>query len=93
MLLDLMANKDPNHFGTHHYHKSWFIFDHIVVSPGLLDNQGWSCDPDSIHTVNTLTDPYDPHHAPWRFGSPGDKAERGYSDHFPVTVRLKVQGG
>jgi hypothetical protein len=29
---------------------------------------------------------------PWRFGNARDNTfERGYSDHFPVTVHLKVQ--
>ena len=42
-LLDLMAGKDPNQgYGSHYYHR-WLIFDHIVVSPGLLDQTGWTC--------------------------------------------------
>lgn len=90
-LLDLFAGKDPNHYGTHYYHK-WFIFDHIVISPGMLDEQGWSCDPDSVQTVNTLYDPRDLEQRPWHFGNPNYQGARGYSDHFPVTVRLKVHG-
>jgi hypothetical protein len=28
---------------------------------------------------------------PWRFGDKNDKAvQRGYADHFPVTVNLKI---
>jgi endonuclease/exonuclease/phosphatase family metal-dependent hydrolase len=88
-LYDLMAGKDPHHFGTHYY-KKWLIFDHIVVSPGLLDSEGWSVVPDSVKTINTLTNPHDKQQRPWRFGSEKDKGERGYSDHFPVTVRLQV---
>jgi endonuclease/exonuclease/phosphatase family metal-dependent hydrolase len=90
LLLNLMANKDPSQYGTHFYHK-WFIFDQIAVSPGLLDNEGWSCDRDSIHTVNTLYRPGDKQKRPWHFGGPHDKFTRGYSDHFPVTLRLTVQ--
>jgi endonuclease/exonuclease/phosphatase family metal-dependent hydrolase len=90
-LLDLLADKDPAAgFGTHFYAGKWFIFDHIVVSPGLLDHKGWSCEVNSIHTVNSLTRPGDRQHRPWRFGNEHDKAARGYSDHFPVIVRLKV---
>jgi endonuclease/exonuclease/phosphatase family metal-dependent hydrolase len=91
LLLDLMADKDPNQYGTHYYRK-WFIFDQIVVSPGLLDQAGWTCDINSVHTVNTLHRPTDSSKRPWPFGNEHDKFQRGYSDHFPVTVRLAVQG-
>jgi hypothetical protein len=86
-----MAGKDPQEYGTHYYRK-WYIFDHLVVSPGMLDDAGWRCEVDSAHTVNTLHRPGDRLKRPWRFGTESDKATRGYSDHFPVTVRLKVQG-
>jgi endonuclease/exonuclease/phosphatase family metal-dependent hydrolase len=89
-LLDLFGDKDAQAgFGTHYYRK-WYIFDQIVVSPGLLDREGWSCDPDSAQTVNRLVRAGDRHHHPWRFGGEHDRGERGYSDHFPVTVRLSV---
>lgn len=90
-LLDLFAGKDPKEAGTHYYGGHWLIFDHIVVSPGLLDDKGWSIDPGSAHTENSLSRPGDRLHRPWRFGSPHDRFERGYSDHFPVTARLHVQ--
>jgi hypothetical protein len=92
LLLNLMAGKDPNRFGTL-YHKQLLIYDQIVVSPGLLDDAGWTCAPDSVTTVNTLTRPGSRTRAPWRFGNERDTGSgRGYSDHFPVTVSLKVQG-
>jgi len=91
LLLDLFADKDPSAgFGTHFYRK-WIIFDHLVASPGLLDRAGWSCEPDSVQTVHTLYRPADRQKRPWRFGGERERGERGYSDHFPVTVRLKVQ--
>lgn len=90
-LLNLMANKDAAAgFGTHFYNR-WMIFDHIVVAPGLLDTKGWSCEPKSLQVVQTLTKPGDTRGRPWRFGGEKDSGPRGYSDHFPVTVRLKVQ--
>lgn len=92
-LLDLMADKDPsNGYGTHYYHR-WLIFDQIVVSPGLLDQVGWTCAPGSGRVVNHLYRPGDSHRRPWRFGGERDHAERGYSDHFPVTVQLRLAGG
>lgn len=90
LLYNLMADKDPaGGFGTHH-HSQWFIFDHLVVSPGMLDATGWSCDPATVKTINTLTKPGDRQGRPWRFGGEREAGPRGYSDHFPVTVRLKV---
>src|SRR5262249_26290610 len=39
LLLNLFADKVPSvAFGTHYYDRQWFIFDQIVVSPGLLDS-------------------------------------------------------
>lgn len=89
MLFNLMADKDPSKFGTHYY-SGWHIFDQIVVSPGMLDNDGWSCVVESVETIRTLTKPGDRIGRPWRFGSEKEKGTRGYSDHFPVTVKLKV---
>ena len=43
-LLDLLSGRDPKTYGTYYYGKDWQIFDHIVVSPGLLDDRaGPSC--------------------------------------------------
>jgi endonuclease/exonuclease/phosphatase family metal-dependent hydrolase len=88
-LLNLMVDKDPAICGTHNYNGRWYIFDQIVVSPGMLDGAGWSCDPASTQTVK-LSRPGDRNQRPWRFGGEKETAPRGYSDHFPVTVRLRV---
>ena len=55
------------------------------------------CDPDSVRIVNNLTAVKQgrTRGTPSDFGSPHDRDpldERGYSDHFPVTVKLKVAG-
>jgi len=92
-LFNLFADRDPGEYGTHSYRGKWYIFDQIVVSPALLDGTGWSIVPGSLQTVHSTAQPRDRHKRPWRFGGPQDKMERGYSDHFPVTVRLKVAGG
>jgi endonuclease/exonuclease/phosphatase family metal-dependent hydrolase len=89
-LLNLMGDKDPGAgFGTH-YHNRWLIFDQILVSPGMLDNIGWSCDPASVQTINSLSKPGDRNRRPWRFGGEKETGARGYSDHFPVTARLTL---
>jgi endonuclease/exonuclease/phosphatase family metal-dependent hydrolase len=86
-LFNLMSGKSAGAFGTI-FHKQWAIFDQIAISPGLLDEEGWRCDPDSVRTVNDLT--ADVHGHPKPFGN-SKHGERGYSDHFPVTVRLRVE--
>ncbi len=93
LLLNLFAGKDAEDgWGTHYYRGKWYIFDQIAVSPGLLDDVGWTCNPDSAKTVSGLFDPNDRKRRPWRFGDRHHQGKRGYSDHFPVTVRLKVHG-
>jgi endonuclease/exonuclease/phosphatase family metal-dependent hydrolase len=74
--------------GSHFYKGKWFLFDHIAVSPGLLDDEGWTCETETAKVVNDLT--ADKKGRPHRFGNERDKGERGWSDHFPVMVRLKV---
>lgn len=89
-LLNVFAGKDPKEFGTHYY-KQWHMFDQVLLSPGLLDNKGWTCDPKSVQVVNELHKSSDKQKRPWRFGSGNEKGPRGYSDHFPVTVKLRIE--
>jgi endonuclease/exonuclease/phosphatase family metal-dependent hydrolase len=90
-LLGLLSDKSPERFGTHYY-SGPLIYDHIGISPGLLDDAGWGC---LVDTVEVPTDGLIRSGArtrrPWRYGSKNDDAAgRGYSDHFPVLVTLKV---
>jgi len=84
--------KSPNDPPGSIYGKGhWSVFDHIMVSRGLFDDHGWTCDPNSstifasegMRSANST-------HAPFRFGDERE-TKRGYSDHFPVTVRLSVK--
>jgi endonuclease/exonuclease/phosphatase family metal-dependent hydrolase len=92
LLYNLFLDKNDGTQGTHYYNRKWMIFDQIHVSPDMLLNSGgWVCDAESVKIVNNLTADKKGH--PKRFGNPHDKIdleERGYSDHFPVTVRLHV---
>src|SRR5262249_7735887 len=78
--------------GTLYDRGRWHRFDHIVLSPGMLDTEGWSYVRESEQIVVTPSHPTNKKLAgrPWRFGNPKDRGARGYSDHFPVTVVLKV---
>lgn len=91
LLFNLLANKDPAHYGTLYYH-GWLIFDQICVSPGLLDRDGWWCAPETVRVVNTLVQPGERIRRPWPFGGKGQSGPRGWSNHFPVTLQLHVAG-
>jgi endonuclease/exonuclease/phosphatase family metal-dependent hydrolase len=92
LLYNLFADRDARQYGTLYY-KRWHIFDQIIVSPGMLDDQGWTCETDTVAVVNTIHRPNDRLRRPWSFGIESEKNDRGSSDHFPVTVRLRVDGG
>ncbi|MCS7269932.1 MAG: hypothetical protein NZ703_02505 [Gemmataceae bacterium] len=100
-LFGLLNGKSPELYGTIYYtgqlpdgrHFSGpLIYDQIAVSPGLLDDQAWTCLPDTLQVpTHGLIRSGSRGRRPWRFGSPGDDAfGRGYSDHFPVTVVLRL---
>ena len=75
--------------GTHFYQGQPYIFDNICLSPGLLESGGWSYVNKSAAIVELLQF----RGRPDRFGGPADKRpwrNRGASDHFPVTVELRV---
>ena len=94
LLLDLMAGKETAKFGTIWYNNEPRIYDHICVSPGLLDEIGWTCAPASLQTFTQgLIRPGGTRRQPWRFSDPNrhiKPEERGFSDHFPVVVKLSV---
>lgn len=71
------------------------VFDQIIAAPGLLrpGPQGWTVEPDTI-TIVTEDVAHrkrgSPYLTPFRFGGPRDEGARGYSDHLPVTVTLRL---
>jgi hypothetical protein len=89
LLLDLFAGWTGEPRGTLHHERNWFIFDHICISRGLLDDQGWSCDPKSAQII-APKELRSRNGQPLKFGNKNWKGERGYSDHFPVTAQLSV---
>lgn len=80
---------NPRSVGTIYY-RGWNLFDHVVVSPGMLDSSGWSYVQGSAKIENAKV-------MQKRTGSPRGfyattkSGGHGYADHFPVSVRLKVQ--
>jgi endonuclease/exonuclease/phosphatase family metal-dependent hydrolase len=86
-----LSGKSPNQFGTHYYGRP-LIYDQVAMSPGLLDERGWNYVPDSVRVpTEGLMRSGTSTRRPWRFGSRNDNAlGRGFSDHFPVLVTLRV---
>jgi endonuclease/exonuclease/phosphatase family metal-dependent hydrolase len=102
LLYDLFANqwteKKSAGFGTHFYRGKAFLFDHIVVSPGMIDGRGsWQCLGETAEIVKhrfVVTRGRSNKGHPLFFGTEKEKvplSERGVSDHLPVTVRLQVR--
>ena len=69
MLLNLFADKPPKSYGTYYY-RGWKIYDSIFVSPGMLDDAGWNCSVDTVHTVNGLYRPDDRRAGPGASATP-----------------------
>jgi endonuclease/exonuclease/phosphatase family metal-dependent hydrolase len=101
LLYDLFAHawaeKMSTGFGTHFYRGKAFLFDHLVVSPGMVNGRGdWLCLAETAQIVKhrfVVPTGRNKGH-PLHFGTAKDKmslAERGVSDHLPVTVRLRLQ--
>jgi endonuclease/exonuclease/phosphatase family metal-dependent hydrolase len=90
-LLDLVIGRDPRREGTYLYHGRWQFLDHIVVAPGLLDDVGWQVLPETLRTEGPPSLRAARDGAPRRFGSPRHDGPRGPSDHFALTVRLRVR--
>lgn len=92
-LFGLLSGKSPAEFGTLDYRGRPLIYDQVGVSPGLLDGVGWGCDPDSV-TVPAGVMTRGGSRRPWRFGgrSTPPPGGRGYADHYPVVVNLRLAG-
>lgn len=92
-LLDLVMGKDARRDGTYFYGGRWQFLDHVVCSPGLLDPSGWQVLPETTRTVNDFPLRSNTDRRPHRFGGPKTQTPRGTSDHFALTVRLRVRPG
>lgn len=94
-LYGLLSGKPLHRFSTIYYdrERKASIFDQIAVSPGLLDDRGWGCDPDTVAVpADGMSREGKVARRPWRFGDRDDTAvRRGYADHFPVVVNLTLR--
>jgi endonuclease/exonuclease/phosphatase family metal-dependent hydrolase len=90
VLYNLSAGRNATREGTYSHSGSWSIFDQVVVSPGLLDGAGWRVLPETLRVVNDASLRANMRSGPLRFGNEHNPRVRGPSDHFPVTVRLRI---
>ena len=79
------VHADPNR-GTYNYRGNWEVIDHVIMSPGMLDDDGfrWKAGSTSeIRREYQMYRPGTPQAKPNRtYG--GDRYYGGYSDHLPV---------
>jgi endonuclease/exonuclease/phosphatase family metal-dependent hydrolase len=92
----MYALHDPECCGTLTYRGKWNLFDQILVSQQLLDRKGklrYQPGSATIHNAEFMQVGGDgnakdmPRRAIYR----GEFQERGFSDHFPVYLRLEVK--
>lgn len=91
-VLALLANWAGDPKGSIYGKSHWSVFDHLCVTRGLLDANGWTADPATAAVYAPKEFRSGKAGVPFRFGNPKMTGERGYSDHFPVVVRLTVAG-
>jgi len=93
--VDAVLKVHGDEIGTNRWEDEWYSLDHILVSKGLLDEEGLSWIPGSTQVVRKAymqgkdgspKPQFDPNKEP-KDHAPEDL---GYSDHFPVVTRLKV---
>lgn len=95
-LLDTMWKlHDDASAGSYVYKNKWSVLDHVVVSPGLLDERGLSWVRGSTSTVRQEYQMYVPRDPksparPSRSYSGPIFHRAGYSDHLPVICRIRV---
>ncbi len=86
---------NPDSRGTLTYRGKWNLFDQIFLSPNLLDNEGnleyvlgsaGIHNPDFMQVGGESNSSEMPRRAIYR----GEFQERGFSDHFPVFIRLRI---
>lgn len=91
-LFNLMAVEAARGVGSMYY-SGPFLFDQILVSKGLIKSTSPMKVVDGSAMVETFPDmAYGSYTSPRRFGRPSRSSsynQEGYSDHFPVSVRIE----
>lgn len=81
--------------GTYFYSKNFYQLDHLYISRGLLDSEGFTYTRNSFQVVRLKEFTHPRTRGPLSFRWSDDENERGplgASDHFPILIRLNVSG-
>ncbi len=92
LLVPMISEKSGKFGGSHNYRQEWGVLDHIMVSKSFLKKKGIKIQKKSgkIHSPDFLLGEYRGNIVPNRtYG--GAKYLGGYSDHFPVTIEVKIK--
>lgn len=93
LLVNLFAKSDKLGFkGTLKYQESWMIFDQIIISKSLINNNSLHCtssDARIIHEDFLLTEDPTYHGVKLNRTYLGPKYLGGFSDHLPVLLLLR----
>lgn len=90
-LSPMITTESGKYQGTHNYRGQWGILDHIMVSDSFLKKRGTRIVKNSgiIHSFNFLIGEYRGNEVPARtYG--GKKYLNGYSDHLPVSIKIRL---
>lgn len=90
-LLDLVTTPSLRGEGTYYLNGRWEFLDHILAPPELLDDRGWSLRRDTLEIGNFPDLRQGRTGRPRKFGGPNSGVARGYSDHFALAVRLRIE--
>lgn len=92
ILKPLITKKSGQFGGSYSYRNEWGVLDHIMVSKSFIKKKGIKVKKKSgkIHSPDFLLSEYRGNIVPNRtYG--GLKYLGGYSDHFPVSVEVKIK--
>jgi endonuclease/exonuclease/phosphatase family metal-dependent hydrolase len=73
--------------GSYRYQGRWQTVDHVLLSPGLFDDQGWRYRPGGFRVMR-LSFMLNPDGTPKRWTRLA--GQRGYSDHLPLLLTLDI---
>lgn len=93
LLVNLFAKADDLGFkGTLKHQASWAVFDQIIVTKSLINNENLHCtleDAQIIHDPMLLTEDATYHGLKLNRTYIGPKYQGGFSDHLPVVLLLR----
>ncbi len=87
LLYDPWVEVDAGECGSYNGGGKWETIDHILLSPGLFDDKGFSYESGSFH-VYKESFLLGGNGAPKKWT--GLRGQRGYSDHLPLLARFRV---